>query len=51
MIQEFIDELDEAEKDSLLLRTLEELEIQGMVVFPKDGSDPTIDGETIIDGL
>lgn len=51
MIQEFIDRLDESQKDELLLRTLEELELDGVVVFPTDGSEPTNNGEKIIDGL
>ena len=51
MIQKFVDRLDESQKENLLDRTLEELEIMGLVIFPKDGSEPTIDGENIIDGI
>lgn len=51
MIPTFINRLDESQKDNLLERTLEELEIMGLVVFPEDGSEPKIDGENIIDGI
>lgn len=51
MIQKFIDRLLESQKDELLLRSLEELEINGLATFPADGGEPTIDGEKMIDGL
>ena len=51
MIQEFIDSLSENEKDIILLNCLEEMEINGMVIFPSDGSEPTINGEKLRDGI